>query len=143
MSALRIKYFELSPDAFSGFSQTQKAIDQGPLEKKLVLLVYQRVSLINGCAFCLAKHAKQLREAGEANERIDALAGWRASDLYTQRERAALAWTDALTHIDESAAPDSEFETLKAHLNPREIADLTMAIAVMNAMNRVAISMRR
>ena len=143
MNELRMKYWEFSRDAFFGFLQTQKAIEEGPLDKRLVQLVYQRVSLINGCAFCLAKHAKELREAGEAHERIDALAGWRASSLYSPRERAAFAWADSLTHIDATAAPSEDFEALKAHFDSREIADLTMAIAVMNAMNRVAISMRQ
>jgi AhpD family alkylhydroperoxidase len=143
VNALRIKYFELSKDALAGFLSTQKAIDQGPLEKTLVQLVYQRVSLINGCAYCLAKHAKLLRDSGESNERIDALAGWRASELYTPRERAVLAWTDSVSRIEATCAPVEEFEGLKEHLDSREISDLTMAIAVMNAMNRLAISMRR
>ena len=83
--------------AFAGFLQTRSAIDKGPLGTNLVHLIYQRVSILNGCAYCLAKHAQQLRDAGERPERVDALAGWRASVLYSARERAALAWTDALT----------------------------------------------
>jgi AhpD family alkylhydroperoxidase len=143
MSTLRLKYFELSKDALSGFLQTQKALNESPLEKKLIQLVYQRVSLINGCAYCLAKHAKELRAAGESDERIDALPGWRVSDLYAPRERAALAWADALTHIDKSGASDEDFEALKTHFDSRGITDLTFAIALMNSLNRVAISMRQ
>ena len=143
MNDLRMKYWEVSRNVLPGFLQVQKAIEEGPLDKTLLQFVYQRVSLINGCAFCLAKHAKELREAGESNERIDALSGWRASHLYSPRERVAFAWVDTVTRIEESAAPDAIFDALNAHFDSREIVDLTMAIAVMNAMNRIAIGMRQ
>jgi AhpD family alkylhydroperoxidase len=143
MSDLRLRYFDLSPELMSGIRAVKKGLESSPLGLGLIELVYMRVSQVNGCAFCLMMHAKSLRERGEKEQRIDALAGWRASSLFTPRERAALAWSDALTDIARTAADDVYFQSLKGHFSDAEISDLTFAISLMNALNRLAISMRQ
>lgn len=142
MSDLRLPYFDLSPDALKGMRAVKNSMENSPLGRALVELIYLRVSQINGCAFCLKMHGKALRELGESNERLDALAGWRVCPLFSERESAALAWAEALTDISHSHAPDSVYQPLLAHFSDVEIADLTFAIANMNALNRVAIVMR-
>ncbi|MGL4409562.1 MAG: carboxymuconolactone decarboxylase family protein [Zoogloea sp.] len=140
---LRLPYYDLSLPALNGLRAVNAHLAQSPLGKALVELVYLRVSQINGCAFCLGKHTKALRALGVAQEKLDLLAGWAASDDFTPRERAALAWAEALTHISQTHAPDADFYALKAHFSDVEIADLSFAIANMNALNRMAISMRQ
>lgn len=142
MSTLRLPYFRLSPAAYEGLVSVKQALDSSPLGKPLVELIYLRVSQINGCAFCLDMHSKALRADGETATRLDQLAGWRVSSAYTVRERAALAWAEAVTHIDTSYAEDEVFEPLKEHFSEVEISDLTFAISLMNAFNRLAVSMK-
>ena len=101
-----------------------------------------RASQINGCAFCLDMHAKDARKAGESEARLYLLPAWRESPLYTARERAALAWTEALTLVAEKGAPDALYEELKRHFNEKEIVDLTVLIGTINAWNRLAIAFR-
>ncbi|MNR82757.1 Carboxymuconolactone decarboxylase family protein [compost metagenome] len=143
MSTLRLPYWTLSPEAYQGFTATKKALEKSSLGKQLIELVWLRMSQINGCAFCLEMHAKALRAGGMKDAKLDSLAGWRVSALFTEGERAALAWTEALTHIDKTHAPDEDFEALKAHFSDVEIADLSFAIALMSAFNRLAIGMRQ
>lgn len=142
MSTLRLPYFKLSPEAYKGLSSVKEALDHSSLGHALIELVYLRVSQINGCAFCLDLHSKSLRKGGESTARLDMLAGWRVATVYTERERAALAWAEAVTHIDTSGTEDAVFEPLKAHFTDAEISDLTFAISLMNAFNRLAVSMR-
>lgn len=143
MSAQRLPYATLSPAALEGLVATKEALEQGPLGKALLELLYLRISQINGCAYCLGLHARSLRAQGETQERLDALAGWRASEGFTPRERAALTWAESLTRIEASAAPDADYLPLKAHFSDAEISDLTFAVALMNGLNRVAVGMRR
>jgi AhpD family alkylhydroperoxidase len=143
MSELRLPYYELSPQAMKGFVDASTALKNGSVDRKLIELVYLRVSQINGCAYCLHMHSKALREAGENNDRLDTLAGWRLSPHFTEAERAALAWVESLTHIAETQAPDDVFVPLKKHFSDAQIADLTFAIALMNAFNRLAVSMKQ
>lgn len=143
MSTLRLPYWTLSPEAYQGFSATKKALEKSSLGKQLIELVWLRMSQINGCAFCLEMHAKALRASGVPDAKLDSLAGWRAGGHCTERERAALAWTEALTHVDRTHAPDEDFEPLKAHFSETEISDLTFAIALMSAFNRLAVGMRQ
>ena len=140
---LRLPYDKLSPDAFKGIYTTYAQISNGSLSKLLFELINLRVSQINGCAYCMERHAIALRTAGETDPRIDTVAGWRISPHFTDSERAALAWADAVTEITEGHAPDELFLALKEHFTDIQISDLTFAIAVMNALNRLAISMRR
>ena len=139
----RLPYFNLSPDAYKGLAATKAALAKSSLGKELLEWVWLRMSQINGCAFCLEMHAKSLRGDGIPNAKIDSLAGWRVSEQFTPRECAALAWTESLTHVDQTHAPDADYEPLKAHFSNTEIADLTFAIALMSAFNRLAIGMRQ
>ena len=143
MSTLRQPYFELSPEATQALRSVKGILDKSPLGAALIELVYLRVSQINGCAFCLDMHAKALRAKGETAARLDTLAGWRVSSLFSERERAALAWTESVTHIADSFAPDEVYEPLQKHFSAVEISDLTYAIASMNAFNRLAVAMRQ
>jgi len=139
----RLPYYSLSPEAYRGFGATKAALEKSSLGKPLIELIWLRMSQINGCAFCLEMHAKSLRAAGTPDATLDSLAGWRVSERFTPRERAALAWTEALTHVDQTHAPDEDYEPLKEHFSDVEISDLTFAIALMSAFNRLAIGMRQ
>ncbi|MDE1461320.1 carboxymuconolactone decarboxylase family protein [Spartinivicinus poritis] len=140
---MRLPYYDLSSKALSGFRQIKDYLADSSLGLPIVELVYLRVSQINGCSFCLKMHAQSLRKAGETDDRIDSLAGWRVSSLYTAKERAALAWAEAVTHIEVSHANDEYYEPLKEYFSDQEISNLTFAVSLMNALNRVAISMRQ
>lgn len=143
MSLLRLPYWTLSPDAYQGLIATKNALEKSSLGKQLLELVWLRMSQINGCAFCLEMHAKSLRAGGMPTAQLDAVAGWRVSERFSERERAALAWTESLTHVDQTHAPDADFTPLAAHFSDVEVADLTFAIALMSAFNRLAIGMRQ
>lgn len=143
MTTLRLSYWTLSPEAYQGFLATKKALEKSTLGKTLIELTWLRMSQINGCAFCLEMHSKALRKDGIEEAKLDSLAGWRVSERFTARERAALAWTESLTHVDQTHAPDEDYEPLKAHFSDQEIADLSFAIALMSAFNRLAIGMRQ
>ncbi|WP_174866771.1 carboxymuconolactone decarboxylase family protein [Pectobacterium polaris] len=141
MSTLRLPYQTLSPEAYQGLTLTKKALDKSSLGKPLIELVYLRISQINGCAFCLEMHAAALRAGGVPDAKLDSLAGWRVSDHFSERERVALAWTESLVDVARSHAPDEDFEPLKAHFSDTEVADLSFAISLMSAFNRLAIGM--
>ncbi|AIU73677.1 carboxymuconolactone decarboxylase family protein [Hafnia alvei] len=142
MSHLRLAYGKLSPEAYNGLIQTSMALSKSSLGH-LVELVYLRISQINGCAFCLDMHSTALRKAGYSQHKMDILSGWRMAEAFDARERAALDWAEAVTHISYCGTSDELFATLKEHFNDTEIADLTFAISLMNAFNRMAISMRQ
>jgi AhpD family alkylhydroperoxidase len=143
MSTLRLPYATLSPEAYQGLGATKKALLKSSLGKPLIELVYLRVSQINGCAYCLEMHAAALRTGGMLDAKIDSLAGWRVSPHFSDRERAALSWTESLVDVAHTHAPDADFDPLKAHFTDAEIADLSFAIALMSAFNRLAIGMRQ
>ncbi|BES82911.1 alkyl hydroperoxide reductase AhpD [Pectobacterium araliae] len=143
MSTLRLPYQTLSLEAYQGLSLTKKALSKSSLGKPLIELVYLRVSQINGCAFCLEMHAAALRASGAPDAKLDSLAGWRVSPHFSERERVALAWTESLVDVAHSHAPDEDFEPLKAQFSDTEVADLSFAIALMSAFNRLAIGMRQ
>jgi AhpD family alkylhydroperoxidase len=141
MSQLRLPFASLSPEAYQGLLATNNALAASSLGLPLIELVYLRISQINGCAFCLGKHSQTLRDSEVAQAKLDCLAGWRISGLFNERERAALAWAETLTHVSEKGAPAALYEPLKAHFSDVEISDLTLAVALMNAFNRLAIGM--
>ena len=143
MKNLRLKCFDLSPELMSGFRAVKVALEKSVVEQKLIELVYLRVSQINGCAYCLNLHTNSLLKAGETQRRIAEVAGWRVSDQYSEKERAALNWAEQLTNISTSHADDESYEALKKVFSDKEISDLTFAISLMNGMNRLAISMRQ
>ncbi len=142
MSQLRLPFASLSPVAYQGLLATSTALAKSPLGLPLLELVYLRVSQINGCAFCLGKHSQTLRECEVPQEKLDCLAGWRISEWFNDRERAALAWAEALTYVSEKGAPDELYEPLKVHFSDAEVSDLTLAVALMNAFNRLAVGMK-
>ena len=143
MKNFRLKYFDLSPELMSGFRAVKVALEKSVVGQNLIELVYLRVSQINGCAYCLNLHTNSLLKAGETQRRIAEVAGWRVSDQYSQKERAALNWAEQLTNISTSHADDESYEALKKVFSDKEISDLTFAISLMNGMNRLAISMRQ
>lgn len=142
MTALRQPYSELSPNVYAGLVQASIALEKSSLERPLLEMLYLRVSQINGCAFCLEMHSKALRKSGVDQVKLDALAGWRVSNHFNDAERAALAWAEDLTHIAENRAEDSVYQPLLVHFSAEQISDMTFAISLMNAFNRLAVSMR-
>jgi len=138
----RFNHVKLAAPAIQAMIQVEKALHDNVLEHSLIELVKMRASQINGCAFCLDMHSKDARKNGESEARLYLLNAWHESPLYTPRERAALAWTDALTLIAETHAPDADYEELQQHFLEAEIANLTVLIATINAWNRIAISAR-
>lgn len=142
MKTDRISAYDAAPDAIKAMRGVESYLDNSSLEAPLRELVKMRASQINGCAFCIAMHSKDARKAGETEQRLYLLDAWRESHLFTPRERAALAWTEALTLISETHAPDEVYESVRAEFSERELADLTVAIGQINAWNRIAISLR-
>ena len=138
----RIKYHKVAPHAVHAMLGLEKYTTESGLEKSLIELVKMRASQINGCAYCLDMHSKDAREQGETEQRLYLLDAWRESPLYTPAERAALAWTEALTQVAETRAPDADYEALTKHFNDKEIADLTILVGMINLWNRIAIGTR-
>lgn len=117
-------------------------LEESGLEPSLLLLVDLRASQINGCAYCLDMHWKDLRAAGEKEQRLYSLDAWRESPFYSDRERAALEWTEALTLISNGHVPDEVYEKVRQHFNEKELSDLTLAVVTINGWNRLNISAR-
>jgi AhpD family alkylhydroperoxidase len=138
----RLNAYTAAPETMKVVSAIEPVIAASGLEASLIELVKIRASQINGCAFCIHMHSKDARAHGETEERIYLLDAWRESPLYTDRERAALAWTEALTLISETHAPDDVYEELRKHFNEAETANLTSLIGVINTWNRIAIGFR-
>ena len=138
----RLNAYTAAPETMKAVSAIEPIIAASGLEHSLIELVKTRASQINGCAFCIHMHTKDARAHGETEERLYLLDAWRESPLYTDRERAALAWTEALTLISETHAPDDVYEELRKHFNDAETANLTTLIGVINTWNRIAIGFR-
>jgi AhpD family alkylhydroperoxidase len=132
----RLEPWKAAPGVLKAMQELQKHVDNSGLEKSLMELVKIRASQINHCAFCLHMHTRDARAAGETNERIDMIATWQDSPLYTERERAALTWTESLTLVADTHAPDEDYEVLRASFNEEEMVELTLAITTINAWNR-------
>lgn len=142
MSEPRLKYGQLVPDGMAKMRELEHYLNTGSgLEASLLGLVRLRASLMNGCEYCVHLHSAELRKLNETAERIDGLAEWRNSDAYTQRERAALAWTEAVTNIQDDHAPDVVYDEVRAHFSDVETVNLTLVITTINAWNRIAISL--
>ena len=131
-----------APDAYKAMVALEKYIQGSGLESSLIELVKMRASQINGCAFCLDMHSKDARAHGETEQRLYLLNAWRESPLYTDRERAALGWTEALTLVAQTQAPDSDYAAVKSHFNDAEQVNLTLLIGAINTWNRIAIGFR-
>ncbi len=138
----RMNIFQAAPDTMKAMLAVEASFENSGLEHSLVELVKLRASQINGCAFCIHMHVKDALKHGESDMRIHLLDAWRESPLFTDRERAALNWTETLTRIGKTHAPDVDYERLKAHFDDKEIGYLTAAIAAINFWNIVQISLR-
>lgn len=138
----RLNYSEVAPNAIKGMLELEKYVHGSGLERPLYELVKTRASQINGCAYCIDMHTKDARKAGETEQRLYALNAWRETPFYTERERAALAWTEALTLISENDVPELLYKATREYFNDAEIVALTMAIIAINGWNRLAISFR-
>lgn len=138
----RIHYSKVSPGAYHAMLGLEKYIHECGLEEGLLHLIKLRASQINGCAYCLDMHWKDLRAIGENEQRLYSLDAWEECPYYTDRERAALAWTDAVTRVSETHVPDGVYEEARKQFSEKELADLTLAVATINAWNRLSIAGR-
>jgi len=141
MQAPRIDLPKVAPAAMQALFKVEEYISSSGLDLTLIHLVKMRASQINGCAYCLDMHSRDARKHGETEQRLYVLSGWRDSSLYSPKERAALAWTEALTHISRGEPSDDLYEELRRHFSEKEIVDLTVLVGQINLWNRVAISM--
>ncbi len=139
----RIDYYKTSPDTVKALVNLDNVINKSGLEKSLLEIVKLRASQINGCAYCVDVHCTDARKNGESERRLHAVAVWDESPFFTERERAALAWTEAVTLLSETHAPDNIYQEVLKHFNEKETVDLTFAIIAINAWNRVAVSFRK
>jgi AhpD family alkylhydroperoxidase len=135
-------YHTLAPDSIKAMYALEASFASSSIEQGIRELVKLRASQINGCAFCIHMHATDLRKAGESEMRLYMLDAWRESSLYTDRERAALGWTEALTRIADTHAPDADYDALRAQFSDAEQVQLTLMIGAINAWNRLAIGFR-
>jgi len=142
MTEPRLNPFAAAPAAMKAMIDLENQVKASGLETSLIHLVKTRASQINGCAFCIHMHTREARADGETEERLYLLDAWRESPLYSDRERAALAWTEALTLVAQTHAPDEDYALLKAHFTEEEQVKLTLAIGAINAWNRFAIGFR-
>jgi AhpD family alkylhydroperoxidase len=138
----RLEYWKVAPGGFKAMMGLESYLHESGLEAPLLHMVKLRASQINGCAYCIDMHWKDARAAGESEQRLYGLDAWGEAGYYTDRERAALAWTEALTRVTDGHVPDAVFEATRTHFTDKELADLTWAVAAINAWNRVAISFR-
>jgi len=143
MSTLRLPYSTLAPKAFQAMRNLSASLGTSTLGKGLLEMVFLRASQINGCAFCIDMHTRALLAEGEDWQRINSVLVWPETGFFSERERAALAWTEAVTDISRSHAPDHLFEALLPHFSDVEIAELTFAITAINGWNRLVIGFRQ
>ena len=138
----RINLFAVAPKAMQPMLALQTYVDGSGLEAKLLHLVKLRASQLNGCAYCIDMHSKEARAAGEAEQRLYGLSAWSETPFYTARERAALAWTEAVTLITEGHVPDHAFAAAREQFSEEELVNLTLAITTINAWNRLSVAFR-
>jgi AhpD family alkylhydroperoxidase len=138
----RFNYAKAAPGTYKAMTGLEDYLRDCGLEEALLHLVKLRASQLNGCAYCLDMHWKDLRAAGENEQRLYSLDAWRECPYYTDRERAALAWTEAVTLVTNGHVPDALHDEVRPHFTEKELADLTLAIAAINAWNRLSIAAR-
>ena len=138
----RLNYREIAPDGFKAMAGLEQYLRRSSIEPALLHLVKLRASQINGCAYCIDLHSKDARRGGETEQRLYCLSVWRECPFYTDRERAAFEWTEAVTLITDGHVPDDVFERVRKHFNDKELVDLNYAVAAINAWNRIAIPFR-
>ena len=138
----RLDYTKIAPDGLKAMLGLERYVRNCGLERRLLELVKMRASQINGCAFCLDMHSKDARAAGETEQRLYALNAWRETPFFSERERAALGWTESVTRVSKTHVPDESYENVCQHFDEQELVDLTLAIVAINSWNRLAISVR-
>ena len=138
----RVDYKNVTPGAVAAMLGVEDYVRRCKLERPLLELVKLRASQINGCAFCVDMHAKDARTAGESEQRLYAVAVWHEAPFFTDRERAALAWTEAVTQISTGHVPDDAYQFARKQFSEKELVDLTMAVIAINGWNRLAVSFR-
>jgi AhpD family alkylhydroperoxidase len=138
----RLNYATVAPGTYEAMDALDRYLQTCELEKSLILLVQLRASQINGCAYCLDMHWKDLCAIGEHEQRLYSLDAWRECPYYTDRERAALEWTEAVTLITTGHVPDAVYEHVRSHFSEKELSDLTLTVATINAWNRLSIAGR-
>lgn len=143
MEQQRLDFYAASPDAIKAMRGVEAHIARCGLEKSLAELVRLRASQINGCAFCLDMHVTDARKGGENDRRLATLSAWRETPFFTDRERAALAWTESLTLVAADRVPDVVWQAVKPHFTETELVDLTLLVTSINAWNRFAIAFRK
>jgi AhpD family alkylhydroperoxidase len=142
MHAERLSPPDLAPEGYKMLRVVEIYLARSGLPRSLIELVKMRASQINGCAYCLDVHSKDARKAGETEARLYLLNAWREASHYSPAERAALAWTEALTNVSTTHAPDADYEALREHFSDKGIVDLTYLIGMINFWNRLAVGMR-
>jgi len=138
----RMNIFQAAPEGSKAMVAVETAIGNSGIEHGLLELVRLRASQINGCSFCIYMHVKDALKNGESGIRLHMLDGWRESPLFSDRERAALNWTESLTRVSKTHAPDADYALLQSQFNDKEIAYLTLLIGAINLWNRVQIGLR-
>jgi AhpD family alkylhydroperoxidase len=138
----RINYAKAAPGVYDAMDALDQYLAACSIEASLLHLVRLRASQMNGCAYCIDMHWKDLRAIGQSEQRLYSLDAWRECPYYSDRERAALAWTEAVTTIADGHAPDAVYEAVRPHFSEQELSDLTLALATINAWNRLSIAAR-
>ena len=138
----RLNAYKAAPDAMKAMAALEQYVQNSGLEHSLINLIVTRASQINGCAYCIHMHTSEARARGESEERLFLLDAWRESPLYSARERAALAWTEAVTLVVQTHIPDAVYDEACKHFSEDEMVKLTLCVATINAWNRIAISFR-
>jgi AhpD family alkylhydroperoxidase len=139
----RLNFYKAGPDAMKAMHGLEAQISKSSLEKPLAELVRLRASQINGCAYCIDLHVGDARKAGENERRLATVSAWRETPFFSDRERAALEWTETVTEVAQTHVPDAVWERVKPHFTPEEIVDLTLLIGTINTWNRFAIGFRK
>ena len=138
----RIDVYEKRPGAMKAMYGLELFLAKSPIERSLLHLIKFRVSQMNGCAYCLDMHSKDLRHEGETEQRLYTLEAWREAPFYSDRERAALEWAEALTLVTAGRVPDDVYERARKEFSEEELVDLTLAVTTINAWNRISIAFR-
>jgi AhpD family alkylhydroperoxidase len=139
----RLDFYKANPSAIKALLAVEERIGKSSLEKSLAELVRLRASQINGCAFCVDMHVTDARKGGETDRRLATVVVWRETPFFTDRERAALEWTEALTLVSQNHVPDAVWEAVQPHFTEEEIVDLTLLVSSINTWNRFAIGFRK
>lgn len=139
----RLDISKVAPEVYKAMSALEACVRKSGLESSLLELVKTRASQMNSCAFCLDMHTKDARAHGETEQRLFTLSAWRETPFFSERERAALAWTEALTNVSETHVPDDVYEVASKHFTEKELADLTLAIVAINGWNRLSVAFRK